>query len=162
MKHIAIWTLALFITLPFASVAQQQSPTPENTYIDTDFSSADEIAERLNKGIVLDVTPFEKGSANKIAYTSRQLDAIVDAGFKSIRIYTVSKNPPETYKGVIDDALERGLIVVISFWGRSEWAKNPEAGIDQFVEDWKAYAIYYKNYPEELTLILGMLLFYDI
>lgn len=151
MKHIAIRALALIITLPFAAVAQQQSTTPEDIYTDTDFSSADEIAERLNKGIVLDVTPFEKGSANKIAYTSRQLDAIVDAGFKSIRIYTVSKNPPQTYKGVIDDALERGLIVVISFWGRGEWAKNPEAGIDQFVEDWRAYATHYKNYPEELV-----------
>ena len=70
------------------------------------------------------------------------------AGFQSVRIYVVAQEGPAVYKTRIDDALDRGLAVVISMWGNGQWASKPKEGIQEFVEAWDKYAKYYRDYPE--------------
>jgi endoglucanase len=119
-----------------------------------DSTRAEIMAQKLHKGIVLDVTPASEGMPIKVLYEAAQLDAIMDAGFCSIRIYVVATRNPSEYKSIIDDALERGLAVVISLWGDSQWISKPLEGMQEFAQVWDTYADYYKNYPDNLVFDL--------
>jgi len=90
----------------------------------------------------------------KVLHDPAQYDTVKAAGFQSVRIYVVAMRGPAVYKTRIDDALDRGLAVVISFWGNGQWISNPKEGMQDFVESWDRFAKYYQDYPEGLVFDL--------
>jgi len=88
-------------------------------------SKAEITVKRLGKGINVDVSPLEGGPPIKVLHDPAQYDTVKAAGFQSVRIYVVAMRGPAVYKTRIDDALDRGLAVVISFWGNGQWISNP-------------------------------------
>jgi hypothetical protein len=82
-------------------------------------SQAEITVKRLGKGIVVDVSPLEGGPPVKVLHDPAQYDTVKAAGFQSVRIYVVAMRGPAVYKTRIDDALDRGLAVVISFFGEA-------------------------------------------
>ena len=117
-------------------------------------SKAEITVKRLGKGIVVDVSPLEGGPPVKVLHDPAQYDTVKAAGFQSVRIYVVAMRGPAVYKTRIDDALDRGLAVVISFWGNGGWVSKPKEGIQEFVEAWDRFAKYYQDYPEGLVFDL--------
>jgi len=117
-------------------------------------SQAEITVNRLGKGIVVDVCPPEGGPPVKVLHDPAQYDTVKAAGFQSVRIYVVAMRGPAVYKTRIDDALDRGLGVVISLWGNGRWASKPKEGISEFVEAWGTFAKFYQDYPEELVFDL--------
>jgi len=117
-------------------------------------SEAEITVKRLGKGIVVDVSSLEGGSPRKVLHDPAQYDTVKAAGFQSVRIYVVAMRGPAIYKTRIDDALDRGLAVVISLWGSGGWASKPKEGIQEFVEAWDRFAKYYQDYPEGLVFDL--------
>jgi hypothetical protein len=113
--------------------------------------AAEIMVKRLARGIVMDVSPPEEGSPVKVMYDPAQCDAIKAAGFQSVRIYVVAGRDPAAYKTMIEDALDRGLAVVISMWGNGQWAAKPKEGRQEFVSVWDRFATYYRDYPEGLV-----------
>ena len=43
---------------------------------------------------------------------------------------------------------------MICLWGRSEWVRNPETGVDAFREIWGKLATHYRGYPSRLVFEL--------
>jgi len=117
-------------------------------------SKAEITVERIGKGIVVDVSPLEGGPPRKVLYDPAQYDAIKAAGFQSVRFYVVAGRDPAIYKTRIEDALDRGIAVVISLWGSGGWASKPKEGIREFVRAWDRIAKYYQDYPEGLVFDL--------
>jgi len=117
-------------------------------------SEAEITVKRLGKGIVVDVSSLEGGSPRKVLHDPAQYDTVKAAGFQSVRIYVVAMRGPAIYKTRIDDALDRGLAVVISLWGSGGWASKPKEGIQEFVRAWDRFAKYYQDYPEGLVFDL--------
>ena len=96
----------------------------------------------IGKGINLDFTTTE---VNKVGYDPGFYEAFQLAGFESVRIFVKHGHGPEEYKQAIDDALDRGLTVVITgFTGKTNGKKA-------FVEFWREYAEFYRMYPKELV-----------
>lgn len=112
------------------------------------------MVKRIGRGINVDASPLEGGPPMKVLHDPAQYDAVRAAGFQSIRIYVVAMREPAVYKTRIDDALDRGLAVVISMWGKGQWASKPKGGIQEFVEAWDKYARYYRDYPDGLVFDL--------
>lgn len=96
----------------------------------------------MGPGINLD---FSTTEVNKAGYDPGFLEAFQAAGFNTVRYFVRHSFGPETYKRAIDDALERGLTVVITQFG----AKTN--GKENFVEFWREYADFYRMYPKELV-----------
>jgi len=117
-------------------------------------SKAEITVKRLGKGINVDVSPLEGGPPIKVLHDPAQYDTVKAAGFQSVRIYVVAMRGPAFYKTRIDDALDRGLAVVISFWGNGQWISNPEEGMQDFIESWDKFAKFYQDYPENLVFDL--------
>jgi len=117
-------------------------------------SGAEIMLKRLARGINLDVSQLEAGSPRKVMYDPAQYAAIKAAGFRSVRFFVVTGKDPAVYKTRIDDALERGLAVVICLWGNGRWASKPKEGIQEFVEVWDRFARCYKDYPQDLVFEL--------
>ena len=117
-------------------------------------SRAETMVKRIGKGIVVDVSPLEGGSPIKVLHDPAQYDTVKAAGFQSVRIYVVAMRDPAIYKTRIDDALDRGLAVVISLWGSGQWVSKPREEIREFVEAWDRFAKYYQDYPEGLVFDL--------
>jgi len=117
-------------------------------------SRAEVVLQRIGKGIVVDVASREEGSPIKVLYEPAQYDAVKSAGFQSVRFYVVAGRDPASYKRRVDDALHRGLAVVISLWGNSRWASKPKEGLQEFVKTWDEFATFYKEYPQELVFEL--------
>jgi len=96
----------------------------------------------IGKGINLDFTTTE---VNKVGYDPGFYEAFQSAGFESVRIFVKHGQNPLEYKVAIDDAIERGLSVVITMFS----AKCN--GKESFVEFWRDYADFYRMYPKELV-----------
>ena len=64
----------------------------------------------ITPGVNLDFTTTE---VNKVGYDPGFLEAFDEAGFKSVRYFVKHGQDPIVYKQAVDDALERGLTVVL-------------------------------------------------
>jgi len=146
---LAISLMSLLLS-PFCLTAGAEGEKASTTKL----SRAEIMLQRIGKGIVVDVSPSEGGPPMKVLHDPAQYDAVKAAGFQSIRIYVVAMREPAVYKNRIDDALDRGLAVVISMWGKGQWASKPKEGIQEFVEAWDKYARYYRDYPDGLVFDL--------
>ena len=60
----------------------------------------------------------------KWQYDKSQMQAIVEAGFASVRIFMPYAAKLEETQEQIEDALEAGLSIVVCMWGLSDWASN--------------------------------------
>ena len=99
----------------------------------------------ITPGVNLDFTTTE---VNKVGYDPGFLEAFDEAGFKSVRYFVKHGQHPIVYKQAVDDALERGLtVVLVAFSAKTN-------GKEQFVKFWKDYAEFYKMYPSELVFEL--------
>lgn len=102
------------------------------------------VLEKLKVGVNADFT-FTGSSDAKVLYDPAYFDAIVAAGFKSVRIFGgYSRQGPALYEKAIKDAIARDLVVVFLNFGDTR-------GRDAFVKTWKDIAEYYKDYPEHLV-----------
>jgi hypothetical protein len=88
------------------------------------------MVQRIGKGIVVDVLEPEGGPPMKVLYEPAQYDAVKAAGFQSVRFYVVAGRDPAIYKSRMEDALDRGLAVVISLWGSGGWVSKPKDRLD--------------------------------
>ena len=140
---LAISLLSLLLS-PFCLTARAEGEEKSRA---AKLTRAEAMVGRIGKGIVVDVTSRDGGAPVKVLYDPAQYDAVQAAGFQSVRIYVVAQEGPAAYKTRIDDALNRGLAVVISMWGKGQWASKPKEGIQEFVEAWGKYAEYYRGYP---------------
>ena len=96
----------------------------------------------IGQGVNLDFTTTE---VNKVGYDPGFYEAFGAAGFDSVRFFVKHGQGPRVYKRTIDDALDRGLTVVITiFSGKTN-------GKEAFVEFWREYAEFYRLYPKELV-----------
>ena len=96
----------------------------------------------IGQGVNLDFTTTE---VNKVGYDPGFYEAFGAAGFDSGRFFVKHGQGPRVYKRTIDDALDRGLTVVITiFSGKTN-------GKEAFVEFWREYAEFYRLYPKELV-----------
>jgi len=142
----------MFLSLrPFCPAVSAEGAKKSST---AKLSQAEIMVKRIGKGIVVDVSPLEGGPPMKVLHDPAQYDTVKAAGFQSVRIYVVAMRGPAVYKTRIDDALDRGLAVVISFWGNGQWISNPKEGMQDFVESWDRFAKYYQDYPEGLVFDL--------
>jgi len=139
--------LATATCVDVGTAAPSKRPTAE-------LSKAELMVKRIGRGINIDVSSREGGSPSKVLYDPAQYDAVKAAGFQSIRFFVSAGRDPAIYKSRVDDALDRGLPVVICLWGSSQWASNPEEGLRQFVSAWDRIAEYYQDYPEGLVFEL--------
>lgn len=99
----------------------------------------------IGPGINLDFSPTE---VNKVGYDQNYYEAFQSAGFESVRLFVRHGNGPEYYKDAVDDALTRGLTVVLVAFS------THTNGKENFVNFWKNYAEFYKMYPKELVFEL--------
>jgi hypothetical protein len=129
-----------------AASAEREKNTPTAR-----LSKAEIMVKRIGKGINVDASPHREGPPMKVLHDPAQYDAVKAAGFQNVRIYVGAMRDPAVYKARIDDALDRGLAVVISMWGNGQWISRPKEGIEEFVEAWDRYATFYKDYPEDLV-----------
>lgn len=102
------------------------------------------VLEKLKVGVNTDFTLT--GSSNgKVLYEPAHFDAVVAAGFKSVRIFGgYSRQGPAMFEKVIKDAIARDLVVVFLNFGDTR-------GKDAFVKTWTEIAEYYKEYPAHLV-----------
>ncbi|MEM7477750.1 MAG: cellulase family glycosylhydrolase [Planctomycetota bacterium] len=112
------------------------------------------ILQRLASGINVDFSLPEPGSPDKFLYEPAQYDAVKAAGFKSVRFCISAADDPAVYEVRINDAFDRGLVVVICMWGSDNWASNPDEGLDEFVSVWKGIAEHYQDYSSDLVFEL--------
>jgi len=117
-------------------------------------SKAEIMVKRIGKGINVDVSQLEAGSPIKVLCDPAQYDAVKAAGFQSVRFFISAGKDPAIYKTRIEDALDRGLAVVICLWGNGQWASKPKEGKQKFVGVWDRIAKYYHDYPEDLVFEL--------
>ncbi len=108
-------------------------------------SHAQENWPSIGPGINLDFTTTE---VNKVGYDPGFYEAFQSAGFESVRFFVKHGHAPEEYKQAIDDALDRGLTVVITVFSAKTNGKKA------FVEFWREYAEFYRMYPKELVFEL--------
>ncbi len=104
------------------------------------------MVKRLGKGINTDFTPDGSNSV-KISYESGLLDAAKAAGFLSVRFFVNYVPDPERYVQIVKDAIDRDLVVVMCMWAIN-------SGQSEFEEQWKGFAQYYKDYPDNLVFEL--------
>lgn len=99
----------------------------------------------ITPGVNLD---FSTTEVNKVGYDPGFIEAFDEAGFKSVRYFVKHGQDPIVYKEAIDNALERGLtVVLVAFSAKTN-------GKEKFVKFWKDYAEFYKMYPKELIFEL--------
>lgn len=153
-KNISAVALAISLLLVSLGSFCRTANTDRKKKPDQIFRTAEVMLKRLAKGIVVDVIQPEEGLQVKVLYEPAQLDAAESAGFQSIRIYVVAGRDPAMYRTMIDEALARGLAVMISIWGKSEWASRPIPGIQDFAGVWDEFAKYYQDYPDDLVFDL--------
>ena len=142
---VPIRLLAIALTA-FAFDAFAQEPIGSDT--------RQSIVQRLTRGINVDVSLPEAGSPDKVLYEPVQYDAVKAAGFQSVRFFLSAADDPAIYAARINDALDRGLIVVVCLWGRNHWASKPDEGVDEFVSVWNRIAEHYRDYPIDLVFEL--------
>jgi endoglucanase len=91
------------------------------------------------------------------------LDAIRDAGFDGVRVpvrwdvraeprspYTIAPAFLDRVDGVIEAALERGLIVQLDSHHYQGLLESPASELDRFVEIWRQIAAHYASAPPQL------------
>lgn len=149
ISTLPIRLLAIALTA-FALDAFAQEPIGS----DTRQSIVQRLTRGLTRGINVDVSLPKAGSPDKVLYEPTQYDAVRAAGFQSIRFFLSAADDPAIYEARINDALDRGLIVVICLWGSNHWASNPDEGIDEFVSVWNRIAEHYQDYPIDLVFEL--------
>ncbi len=140
-------TISLRPFCPAANAEGEKSSTAK-------LSRAEIMVKRIGKGINVDVSQLEEGSPIKVLYDPAQYDAVKAAGFQSVRFFVIAGKDPAIYKTRIEDALDRGLAVVLCLWGSSQWASKPKEGLRQFVRAWDRIARDYQDYPEGLVFEL--------
>ena len=147
---LAILLMSLWLT-PFCldASAEEGKESPA-----VKLSRAEIMVKRIGKGINVDVSQLEGGSPVKMLYDPAQYDAVKAAGFQSVRFFVGAGRDPAIYKTRIEDALDRGLAVVICLWGNRQWALKPREGMQQFARCWDRLASYYQGYPEGLVFEL--------
>jgi endoglucanase len=115
----------------------------------------------INKGAVHN---FETAWGNPDT-TKEMIDAIKDAGFKSIRIpvawsnmmgdnYTINPALLERVKQIVDWALDDGMIAIINIhWDGGWWSKFPveyDKSMKRYTGMWSQIAGYFKDEPDSL------------
>jgi len=109
----------------------------------TDAETRAMVLERLRAGVNTDFT--FTNFPDKVLYDPAYFDAVVAAGFRSVRIFCgYALENPAIYEQVIKDAIERDLVIVFLNFG------NPY-GKDAFVKTWREIAEHYKDYPDHLV-----------
>jgi len=144
-------SLMFFSLRPFCPAASAEGEKKGST---AKLSRAEIMVKRIGKGINVDVSQLEVGSPRKVLYDPAQYDAVKAAGFQSVRFFVVAGKDPAIYKTRIEDALDRGLAVVICLWGSGQWASKPKEGIREFATVWDRIAKCYQDYPEGLVFEL--------
>ncbi|EOD34853.1 hypothetical protein EMIHUDRAFT_228124 [Emiliania huxleyi CCMP1516] len=108
----------------------------------------------LHNGINLDVALPDAGVWFKTQYEAAQMQAIAEAGFESVRVFSPFNANLSQVDAQIDDALSAGLSIVVCLWGLNEWAEDPELGRSQIVERWHSLAARWIKYPNRLVFEL--------
>ena len=80
--------------------------------------------------------------------------AIAEAGFESVRVFSSFNANLSQVDAQIDDALSAGLSIVVCLWGLNEWAEDPELGRSQIAERWHSLAARWIKYPNRLVFEL--------
>jgi len=102
--------------------------------------------QRISNGINTDFAPTQ-AVPNKVLYDPAYFDAVRSAGFESVRFFINYTATPGIYAHIVEDAIDKGLVVVLCMWARN-------AGQEEFVNAWDAIARYYKDYPDSLVFEL--------
>jgi len=101
------------------------------------------VIERLKNGINTDFT--FTNFPDKVLYEPAYFDAVVAAGFQSVRIFAgYDVENPGIHAQAIKDAIDRDLVIVFLYFGN-------KTGKDGFLNSWRAIAEYYRDYPENLV-----------
>ena len=109
---------------------------------DPSFSSeTPQAGPMISSGINMDASV--QGTDVKYRHRPEYFDAVRDAGFGSVRFFIDPSAGPAHWEGMIREALERGLVAVPVLWANGGW--NPA----EFAAYWEAFALYYKDYPND-------------
>lgn len=134
-------------------------PTPT-----VDVEAAFAMNRRLGRGVNLG-NALEAPSEGEwgVYLTETHLDLIPEAGFDSVRIpirwsaraaaeppYTIKPEFFERIDWAIDQALSRGLVVVINTHHYEELYADPQGHRDRFLALWAQISERYQDYPDEL------------
>jgi hypothetical protein len=142
----------MFLSLrPFRPAVSAEEGTKSST---VKLSRAEIMVKRIGKGITVEASQPAGGPPNKVLYEPALYDAVKAAGFRSVRFFVAAGRNPAIYKRRIDDALDRGLAVVICLWGKGRWASKPQEGIREFVRVWDRIAKCFQDYPQDLVFEL--------
>jgi len=153
-QTVAAGLAILLVSLSLRSFGLDASAEEGKESPAVNLSRAEITVIRIGRGINVDVSQLEGGSPIKVLYDPAQYDAVKAAGFQSVRFFVGAERDPAIYKARIQDALDRGLAVVICLWGSRQWASKPREGIQQFARAWDRLAAYYQDYPGDLVFEL--------
>jgi len=105
------------------------------------------VFKKLHKGVNMDTaTPFQ-GVWPKVQHDVKLFEAVADAGFESVRIFSKGKYNDQQ----IVDAFANDLAIVICLWGSRQWSKDQNLAEKQLAGRWREMAEKYKGYSNNLV-----------
>lgn len=110
------------------------------------------VFKKLSNGINQDVALPTSGVWNKVQHHPGHMQAIVEAGFESVRIFMPYGAGIADTERRIRDALDNGLAVVVCMWGLKSWSKGDiSKGISQISKKWRQRAQAWENLPNDVV-----------
>ncbi|HMR84439.1 MAG TPA: cellulase family glycosylhydrolase [Niabella sp.] len=159
-KMLSLIVISLIV---FTASACKKSVPKEKPSASPAFASANEINQRLGRGINLGNT-YEASWEVKESEPS-DFVKIASKGFNSIRIpirwempertlftapYTITPAFLAKIKKAVDDALKNKLHVIINMHHHDSLFAKPDVYKPMFLAQWEQIARYFKNYPDSL------------
>jgi len=164
IPFIAMLTRFVFVCALGAACAGTPTPAPTPEPPVDAFTMNQRIGRAVNIGNALEApTEGEWGVAVKEEF----FQLIKDAGFTAVRLpvrwnahaetsapYTIAPDFFKRIDQVMDQALSRGLVVVLNIHHYEEMAQDPQANTERFLGLWKQIAEHYQAYPNALVFEL--------
>jgi endoglucanase len=125
-----------------------------------------DLNRRLGRGVNLG-NAFDAADWTAVWLREQHLDAVAAAGFHTVRLpvrwsdrcartppYTVSRDAFERVDTAVDDALRRGLNVIVDVHHYDELQRAPHEHGERLMALWRQLASHYAGYPDGLVLEL--------
>ena len=109
------------------------------------------VFKKLSRGVNVDTAVPDRGVWPKVQHQAAHFEAVADAGFESVRVFLPVRAPYESTERQIEDAMSRGLAIVVCLWGADEWSQNAEEGRREIADRWGELARAWSRFSGDLV-----------